>query len=212
MKENIFINLVKRYDKIVNYFRSVIEYTKERKIDKMLTKIELLKRDNEYYERKIEVLKSKAKEKGIKNIRAGIRNAEYISNTLIILSTIYISNYIINNVLKLHFSKNTTETAINMMISILIVCVIYIVGFAVYSSFENMMISNTMDKKRIKLIQVLPITLYSLFNIYFNCMSWIVMCKEINILNISLGILISIAIQTTIVGQSLEIASYYSDL
>lgn len=212
MKENIFIKLIKKYDKIVNCYRNFVEYIKERKIDKMLTEIELLKRDNEYYKRKIELLKNKAREKGIKNIRAGIRNAEYISNTLIILSTIYTSNYIINNVLKLHFSKNTTETAINMMISILIVCVIYVVSLVIYSSFENMIISNAMDKKRIKFIQVLPIALYSLFNIYFNYMSWIVMCKEINIVNISLGILISIAIQTTIVSQLLEIASYYSDL
>lgn len=212
MKENIFIKLIKKYDKIVNYYRNFVEYIKERKIDKMLTEIEMLKRDNEYYRRKIELLKNKAKEKGIKNIRAGIRNAEYISNTLIILSTIYTSNYIINNVLKLHFSKNTTETAINMIISILIVCVIYVVSLVIYSSFENMIISNAMDKKRIKFIQVLPIALYSLFNIYFNYMSWIVMCKEINIINISLGILISIAIQTTIVSQLLEIASYYSDL
>ena len=212
MKENIFIKLIKKYDKIVNYYRNFVEYIKERKIDKMLTEIEMLKRDNEYYRRKIELLKNKAREKGIKNIRAGIRNAEYISNTLIILSTIYTSNYIINNVLKLHFSKNTTETAINMIISILIVCVIYVVSLVIYSSFENMIISNAMDKKHIKFIHVLPIALYSLFNIYFNYMSWIVMCKEINIVNISLGILISIAIQTTIVSQLLEIASYYSDL
>lgn len=212
MKENIFIKLIKKYDKIVNCYRNFVEYIKERKIDKMLTEIEMLKRDNEYYRRKIELLKNKAKEKGIKNIRAGIRNSEYISNTLIILSTIYTANYIINNILKLHFSKNTTETAINMMISILIVCVIYVVSLVIYSSFENMIISNAMDKKRIKFIQVLPMALYSLFNIYFNYMSWIVMCKEINIVNISLGILISIAIQTTIISQLLEIASYYSNL
>lgn len=212
MKENIFIKLVKRYDKIINYFRSITECTKERKIDKMLTEVELLKRDNEHYERRIEVLKSKAKEKGIKKIRTGIRIAEYISNTLIVLSTIYVTNYIINNLFKLHFSKNTTETVINMILSILIVCVIYVIGLIVYSSFENIMISNTMSKKRIKFIQILPITLYSVFNIYFIYMSWIAMCKEVDITTISLGILISIAMQTTIIVETLEIASYYSDL
>lgn len=212
MKENIFIRFIKRYDKITNYFRSISEHVKERKIDKMLTEIELLKRDNEYYERRIEVLKSKAKEKGIKNIRAGIRNAEYISNTLIVLSTIYVTNYITNNLLKLHFSKNTTETVINMMLSILIVCVIYAVSLIVYSNFENTMIFNTIDKKHIKFIQVLPITLYSVFNIYFNYMSWISMCKELDITTISLGILISLSIQTTIIVETLGIAKYYSDL
>lgn len=212
MKENIFIKLIKRYDKIVNYFRSITEHIKERKIDKMLTEIELLKRDNEHYERRIELLKSKAKEKGIKDIRTSIRIADYVSNTLIVLSTIYVTNYIINNMLKLHFSKNTTETVINMILSMLIICIVYGVGLIVYSSFGKIMISNAMDKKRIKFIQVLPITLYSLFNIYFIYMSWIAMCKEINITNVSLGILISIAIQATIVGNEFLNASYYSDL
>lgn len=212
MKENIFIKLIKKYDKIVDYYRSIIEHIKERRIDKMLTEVEILKRDNEYHERKIEVLKSKANEKGIKKIRTSIRNAEYINNTLIVLSTIYVTNYIINYTLKLHLSKNTTETIINMMISILIVCVIYAVSLVIYSSFENTMISNAMNKKHIKFIQVLPMTLYSLFNIYFNYMSWIVMCKDINFITVSLGIVISVTIQTIIIVQTLDIASYYSDL